>query len=147
MFRAAMNNQVEVMVLIRAQRLAHTARLIWVIRNVDLPAIRTKQMSYPLPSPMQVVMMMLASRCTCRRLSAIYEGFRRQRHVDGKDIRRKRGADGPIRSFYLGRKARAFRGSSWSKLTKPVATMWLVVINLCESLTRCTALMLVSKHE
>ena len=133
------------MVLIRAQRLAHTARLIWVIRNVDLPAIRTKQMSYPLPSPMQVVMMMLASRCTCRRLSAIYEGFRRQRHVDGKDIRRKRGADGPIRSFYLGRKARAFRGSS--KLTKPVATMWLVVINVCKSLTRCTALMLVSKHE
>lgn len=52
MFRAAMNNQIEVMVLIRAQRLAHTARLIWVIRNVNLPAIRTKQMFYPLPSPM-----------------------------------------------------------------------------------------------
>ena len=85
MLSASMNNQVEVILLIQAQGLAHTTRLIWIFRNVHLPTIWTKQVLYPSSSSVQVVMMMVvvARDHTSRRRSAVDEGCRRGRHRDG----------------------------------------------------------------
>lgn len=148
MLRAPMNDQIEVIPLMQAQCFAHTARLIWVFRNMHLPAIWAKQMLYSFSSSVQgVVMMLVAGGGTERCLSALDEGCRGRRHHDSGGIQRKRCVNEPICYFYSSPKARTSRESSAISGSEPVATEWLLVIDECALLIGYTALTLVNKQE
>lgn len=148
MLGAPMNDQVKVILLILAQGLAHSMRLVGILCDVHLPAIWTEQVPYPPTSPMQMAVMIVVSRrrfSRCR--SPIYEGLWCRSHCAWRELRLQLNMRPTYGSFYSRRDARAFRETLSLFQYQPVATAWLSVIDVRRFLIRHTLLALVNKHE
>ena len=84
MFRASVNDQIEVLLFTRTQCLAHSTRLVRIAGYVNSSAIWTKQMSYSPSGPMQMKVVMVFRHGTGRRLSAIDQCCWRRAHYGDK---------------------------------------------------------------
>lgn len=65
-FVTPVDDQVKIVLLVHAQCLTHSVLFIWFSYDVHLPAIWTEQVSYPPSSSVQMMMVMVMSRCRAR---------------------------------------------------------------------------------